>query len=225
MALCLGPSVPGFSRHGRVRGLPAAYAGGTVRSWGRAVRGRGAHPRGRSSRPRSGPRRAGSAPSWSRCRCRASHTPGTACCGGRSGLRGGGGPRHTPPSAGPEAGRRGGGGQGSRTLTAEAGAPPVQGPPAGVGTLAGVLGERGADTAGQVGVLAQAQVLLAGAHVAAGVHQGVAAQEPLTQQQLLAEALGQSGHLSPGSGPGSPVPSPRPVTPARPGPATWGSPS
>lgn len=85
------------------------------------------------------------------------------------------------------------------TLTAQARAPPVQGQPPGVGALARVLGEGVADAAAEVGALAEAEVLLAGLHEAAGIHQGVTAQEPLAHQELLAEALQQSrSRLSPG---------------------------
>lgn len=65
--------------------------------------------------------------------------------------------------------------QASGALTAEVGAPPIQGQPPGMGTLAGVLGEGVAHTAGLVGVLTMAPVVLASLHIAAGVHQGVAA--------------------------------------------------
>lgn len=77
-------------------------------------------------------------------------------------------------------------------LTAKVGGPPVQGLPPCVGALAGVLGHGVADAAGQVGEMAQAEVLLAGLHVAGGVHQGVAAPEGVAAQELLTDALGPS---------------------------------
>ena len=91
--------------------------------------------------------------------------------GARLGCRvedGGGGWRwsHPAPTSGPRQGSTVTGLGPAGALTAQVGAAPVQGPPPGVGTLAGVLGDRMADAAGQLGVLAQAEVLPAGLHVA-----------------------------------------------------------
>lgn len=116
------------------------------------------------------------------------------------------GPRHGLPASG--ARRDSLAGPGPRgALTAEVGAPPVQGLPPGVGALAGVLGEGVAETAGQVGLLAAAEIMLTGVQVAAGIHQGGTAWEQLAEH-LLADALGdsrepaQSRHRrSPGSQP------------------------
>lgn len=148
------------------------------------------HPRGRSSRPCSGPRTAGSARGWSRCPRRVSRTRGTTCSGGTSGLRGRTG-RVTPCPA-PGLGGQQGRARATRALTAELGAPPVQGQPPGVGALAGVLGEGVAEAAGEVGLAAVAEIMLAGLQVAAGIHQEGTAQERLAAQHLLADALGQS---------------------------------
>lgn len=94
------------------------------------------------------------------------------------------------PAPAPESGAGQGAGQGGEALTAEVGAPPVQGQPPGMGALAGVLGQGVAEAVGRVGVLAEAEVLPAGVHVAAGVHQGVAARERLPTQDPLADTLG-----------------------------------
>lgn len=91
------------------------------------------------------------------------------------------------PAPAPESGAGQGAGQGGEALTAEVGAPPVQGQPPGMGALAGVLGQGVAEAVGRVGVLAEAEVLPAGVHVAAGVHQGVAARERLPTQDPLAD--------------------------------------
>lgn len=95
------------------------------------------------------------------------------------------------PASGPR--RDGMAGPGShRALTAELGAPPVQGQPPGMGALAGVLSKGVTEAAGEVGLATVAEILPAGLHVAAGVHQRGTVQERLAAQHLLADALGQS---------------------------------
>ena len=119
-----------------------------------------------------------------------------------------------PPALGGQPSRA----RATRALTAELGAPPVQGQPPGVGTLAGVLGEGVAEAAGEVDQAAVAEVMPAGLQVAAGVHQAGTARERLAAQHLLADALGQSPEPSlsrvwsvPGSAPGLWEQDPHPV--------------
>ena len=127
--------------------------------------------------------------------------------GARLGCAGGQAASHPalPPAPGGQQGRA----RATRALTAELGAPPVQGQPPGVGALAGVLSEGVAEAAGAVGLAAVAEVVPAGLQVAAGIHQEGTAQERLAAQHLLADALGQSPDPSfslvwsvPGSAPG-----------------------
>lgn len=90
-----------------------------------------------------------------------------------------------------------------RALTAERGCPPVPGPPAGVGALAGELGE-GAAHAGGAG-RALAAVLGTGLHVGLQRHQVQAALEGLGRQQPLALGALRAGRLSVGGGPAAPT--------------------
>lgn len=199
---------------------------------------RGAHLPGRNSRPCGAPHRGGCSPGGSRCPCRVSRSPGTPCSRGSSWLEG---QRQAPEQAHtPRGGERGG--QRSRTfprrlppwgprgarlpgragrpvaLTAELGGPPVAGLAAGVGALAGELGQGAAGAGGAVG--AAAAVLHAGPHERRPRYQPLAGLEGRGLQQLLALGALQTRRAGFGDGPCPPLPAmPRhPPPPGKPTP-------